>query len=92
MLSESFYLKLAITCKNSYLSLVVVRLVIFVVNVIVVTLLVVADPFICSCDQLMFLEAAVVVVSLVIDVVIVGAVINVVVVDFVLYLYLLLLM
>ena len=30
LLTESFYLKLAITCKNLFLSLVVVRLVIFV--------------------------------------------------------------
>ena len=32
MLSKSFYLKLASTCKNLFLSLVVVRLVIFFIN------------------------------------------------------------
>ena len=33
LLSEAFHLKLAITCKNLFLSLVVVRLVIFWFNV-----------------------------------------------------------
>ena len=34
MLSESFYLKLATTCKNLFLSLVVVRLVIFITTLL----------------------------------------------------------